>query len=144
MDLKGTALDVQKLAGLAMTDPGAVRQVGQITDPRARAEAVASQLEQVFMQMMVKAMRATVPEGGVMGRGLGGEMYVEMLDQHFTAGGGAFDPRFHQALVRQIMNGPDGSTDAAKALETGQSEAASAPIAVAAAHPERSEGPGRA
>ncbi len=99
-------------AGLA-SDPGSVRRISQIGDTRERAEAVAGQFESLLMGMMMKAMRATVPEGGMMGEGLGGKTYVEMLDQQLVQMGGLpRDPRFHEALVRQIAgesgvsNGP--------------------------------------
>jgi flagellar protein FlgJ len=87
-----------------VTDPGSLRRLQSIEDPRSRAEAVADQIESVFMDMVMKAMRATVPEGGLLGKGLGGSMYVEMLDQELSRLGAApRDPRFHDALVRQMM-----------------------------------------
>lgn len=90
-----------------VTDPTSATKLNNIADPKQRAEAVADQLERTFMNMMVKAMRKTVPDGGLMGRGLGGQQYVEMLDQQITQMGQMpRDPRFHEALVRQIMNDP--------------------------------------
>jgi peptidoglycan hydrolase FlgJ len=121
MEIRPIGLDTARLANSAATDPQALRSVGQIDDPRARAEAMAGQLEGVFMQMMVKSMRSTVPDGGVTGKGLGGDTYVQMLDQALVdqavsgaEGGpaGPFDAAFHDALVRQIMNDPNASPGA--------------------------------
>ncbi len=99
-------------SGLAI-DPLSARRATTQLDERARAEAVAEKFESVFMGMMVKAMRATVPEGGLTGGGMGGSLYVEMLDQQLVQQGGLpRDPRFREALVRQIMNSatPDEAT----------------------------------
>ena len=92
-----------------VTDPVSVRRLSNIEDTKQRAEAVATQFETIFMGMMVKAMRATVPEGGLLGDGLGGKTYVEMLDQQMAEMGGLpRDPRFHEALVRQITQSKEG------------------------------------
>jgi Rod binding domain-containing protein len=89
-------------------DPARLSELNSIADPRARAEAVATQLEDVFMEMLVKSMRATVPDDGLLGKGLGRRTYVELLDQQWAAlGGMPRDPRFHEALVRQIMGTVD-------------------------------------
>jgi Rod binding domain-containing protein len=86
-------------------DPARLNDLNAIADPRARAEALATQLENVFMELLVKSMRATVPEDGLLGKGLGRRTYIQMLDQQWAAlGGMPRDPRFHQALVRQIMD----------------------------------------
>jgi len=60
----------------ASVDFRQLHKINQIADARQRAEATAEQMESVFMDMMVKAMRKTVPEGGLLGKGLGGENYV--------------------------------------------------------------------
>jgi Rod binding domain-containing protein len=92
----------------AVTDPNSVRRLATLKDPNVRAEALAGQLESVFFGMMIKAMRATVPEGGLLGKGLGGQNYVEMLDQQLAQMGSMpRDPRFHAALVRQILQKPE-------------------------------------
>lgn len=92
----------------AVTDPNSLRRLAMMKDPNARAEALAGQLESAFFGMMIKAMRATVPEGGLLGKGLGGQNYVEMLDQQLSQMGGMpRDPRFHAALVRQILQKPE-------------------------------------
>jgi Rod binding domain-containing protein len=97
-----------------LTDPMSAQRLTSIADPRQRAEALADQLESVFSSMMLKAMRDTVPQGGLLGRGLGGENYVQMLDQQMAQMGVLpRDPRFHEALVNQILQSPG---EAAQAL----------------------------
>lgn len=91
-----------------IADPTSAQRLSNIGDPKQRAEAVATQFESIFMGMMVKAMRATVPDAGLLGDGLGGKTFVEMLDQQMAQMGGLpRDPRFHEALVRQISQSPD-------------------------------------
>ena len=55
------------------------------TDPRdARAGKIqntAKQLEGVFVLQMLKAMRATVPKGGIVDASNGEETFTSMLDQ---------------------------------------------------------------
>lgn len=106
MDLKiDQTLSSMRIAG--STDPQSLNRLANIPDQQARAEAIASQLESVFFGMMIKAMRATVPDGGIDGRGLGRSQYVQMLDQHFAElGAMPRDPRFHESLVRQILDDP--------------------------------------
>ncbi|HEY3934496.1 MAG TPA: rod-binding protein [Gemmatimonadales bacterium] len=48
--------------------------------PRARLQAAAHQLEAVFYGQLFQAMRATIPEGGVVERGTGEQMFTAMLD----------------------------------------------------------------
>ncbi|MEN6626585.1 MAG: rod-binding protein [Candidatus Sumerlaeia bacterium] len=91
----------------SITDPLSVQKLSQIGDAKERAEAVATQFESIFMGMMIKSMRDTVPDGGLLGEGLGGKTYVEMMDQQLAQMGGLpRDPRFHEALVRQIIQDP--------------------------------------
>lgn len=97
-----------RLNASALSDPASLKRIATMSDPKARAEALAGQLEGVFFSMMVKSMRATVPEGGLLGKGLGGRNYVEMLDQQLSElSGMPRDSRFHEALVRQIMQNPE-------------------------------------
>jgi Rod binding domain-containing protein len=99
------ALSEYRIDGL--TDPQSLKRLAQIGDKRVRAEAVAQQLETVFFGMVMKAMRATVPDGALDGKGLGRSQYVQMLDQQYAElAGMPRDPRFHEALVRQILADP--------------------------------------
>lgn len=54
-------------------------------DPReAGLRRAAQQLEAVFVEQLYKAMRETVPEGGLVDGGAGEEMFSGMLDQHLA------------------------------------------------------------
>ena len=55
---------------------------GRITDPDDRLRAATQLLEGTFYQEMFKAMRGTVPEGGVVSAGSGQDMFESLLDQH--------------------------------------------------------------
>jgi flagellar protein FlgJ len=44
----------------------------------------ARNLEGVFVAQLFKAMRETVPEGGVISGGAGEDMFTSMLDQHMS------------------------------------------------------------
>lgn len=93
-------------SGPAQTDP--VRS----DDNRLRAAAKA--LEGVFLSYMFKAMRATVPEGGLFETSQGEEMFTAMFDEHMAeittanANGGLGDQLYEQLrrrLVHQSTNG---------------------------------------
>jgi peptidoglycan hydrolase FlgJ len=64
---------------------------------------VARDLEGVFVAELFKAMRETVPEGGVVSGGMGEEMFTSMMDQHLaplTAEG--WQGGIGDALYRQL------------------------------------------
>ncbi len=116
---------IKKIGVNGVTDPNALREINNLDDPKAKAEATADQLETVFWNMMIKSMRETVPDGAVLGRGLGGQQYVDMLDQQLTQMGEfPRDPRFHEALVKQIMNSPEEANRAMTRLGNAEAEAA--------------------
>lgn len=122
MDIKPgmmTGTHSKEIAGVnGVTDPMSLTRLGAVKDPKVRAEALAGQLESVFFGMMVKSMRDTVPNGGLLGKGLGGSNYVEMLDQQFTQmGNQPRDPRFHEALVRQILQAPEAASSALSRMD---------------------------
>ena len=105
-------------SGGAPIDPASVHRSLNIDNKRARAEAVASQLEKVFMEMMVKSMRATVKEDGLFGKSMGGSNYIEMLDQQYAQLEGIpKDPRFHEVLVRQILRTPEETSQALQRMK---------------------------
>lgn len=112
------ALDARRqLASDGMVDLNAFQRLQNIPDAQQRAEAVAEQLEKNFYSMMMKAMRATVPDSGLLEGGLGDDNYVEMLDQHLVELGNLpRDPRFHESLVKQIMQNP-GQLDALNSMQ---------------------------
>lgn len=110
-------------------DLNQTRQALQAGDKRAQAEKVASQLEGVFMEMMMKAMRSTVQQDGLFGKSLGGSNYIEMLDQHYAQLQGIpRDPRFHEVLVNQIMKTPDATNQAMQRMREGSAQGQGASI----------------
>ena len=67
-----------------MTAPLAGGVAGPIaqtsTDARAALRAVAHELEGVFMAQLFAAMRASVPQGGLVEPGAGRDLFTSMLD----------------------------------------------------------------
>lgn len=53
-------------------------------DEDARLRQVARQLEGVFVEHLFKAMRETVPEGGIVDGGAGEEIFSGLMDQHLS------------------------------------------------------------
>lgn len=55
-------------------------------DERARLKQTAQQLEAAFYEQMLKALRATVPEGGSTSPGSrqAGDMFTDLLDQQVS------------------------------------------------------------
>lgn len=55
-------------------------------DDEAEQQALdaARQFESVFVHQLFKAMRATVPEGGLSDAGFGGKVFTDMLDQKYA------------------------------------------------------------
>lgn len=51
----------------------------------AKLHKVSTQLEGVFVQQMYKAMRSTVPTGGLFDGGSGEEMFTGLMDEHIAA-----------------------------------------------------------
>jgi peptidoglycan hydrolase FlgJ len=76
------------------------------TKPRDLREATA-EFESLFISQIMQAMRATIPESGLMGSGSGQRMFREMLDQELSrnvalAGGLGIG----EVLYRQLTAGP--------------------------------------
>ena len=62
--------------------PGATRHAPQ--GEAARLARTAKQLEGVFVQQLYKAMRDTVPEGGIGSGGAGEDTFTSLMDQHIA------------------------------------------------------------
>ncbi len=50
----------------------------------AQLREVADQFEAIFLGLLTKSMRTTVPEGGLMSGGSAGKIYESMLDQEYA------------------------------------------------------------
>lgn len=73
---------------------------------RARAlREAARDLEAVFVEQMFKAMRETVPDGGLVSGGSGEEVFNALLDQHLAGEAPAQrDSEITEAVYRQLRN----------------------------------------
>lgn len=77
---------------------------GRIQDPRERLRAASSLLEASFFQELFKAMRQTVPEGGLTSGGSGEEIFSSLLDQHLAEVSAMRNERgIGQALYRHFL-----------------------------------------
>lgn len=69
----------------------------------ARLRETAKQLEAIFVEQLFKAMRETVPEGGMVDGGSGEEIFSGLLDSHLAAQVPAqWNDGLSDALVRQL------------------------------------------
>lgn len=94
MAVPGLAADLRSL--------DAIRGRAQ-TDPRAAVKAVAREFEALFMQELLKSMRATTSGGGgMMDGGAGEELATGMLDQQYAGQLAGMPGGLTQALQRQL------------------------------------------
>lgn len=90
-----------------LTDIHSIHRLREIEDKRQQAEALASNLESIFLSMMVKAMRSTVPESELLGQSYASRQYHQMLDHQLSQTGDLLNRSpLHEALVRQILDEP--------------------------------------
>jgi peptidoglycan hydrolase FlgJ len=84
----------------------------------ARLRAAARQLEGVFVQQMFKAMRDSVPGGGIVDGGAGEETFTGLLDEHLASqaaegnGRGPGEALFLQMRAAWQASTADGDTPA--------------------------------
>jgi flagellar protein FlgJ len=67
--------------------PGAIGMTGPAAPPgsdEARLRKAAAQMEGVFLGQLLKALRETVPEGGVIDGGSAESVFTEMMDAHLA------------------------------------------------------------
>jgi len=65
--------------------PGIVDQTGEMADDEhAALREAAEGLEGLFVNMLVKQMRSTVPDNKLLDGGHGGKMFREKLDQKYS------------------------------------------------------------
>lgn len=94
MSVPGLAADVRSL--------DAIRQRAQ-ADPRAAVKAAAREFEALFMQELLKSMRATTSGGGgLMDGGAGEELATGMLDQQYAGQLAGMPGGLAEALQRQL------------------------------------------
>ena len=112
--LDGLALDSRALESL--------RRTAEV-DPEGTARKAASQFEALFMQQLLKSMRAAMPKSGMFD-GPGSEMYTGMLDSQLTQAMAATPGGLADIIAKQMTRHMKGiETDAARRA-AGQSETA--------------------
>lgn len=84
---------------------GRARRPDSGADPREQLKQTAQSLQSVFVEQLFKAMRDTVPEGGLMSGGQGEDMFRTMLDQQaaeLAPGQWQHAGSLSDAIVRQL------------------------------------------
>lgn len=72
-------------------------------DPREKLRHAAKELEAVFMTQLLKAMRETVPDQGIVPRSEGEQMFTGMLDDEIArAAAGKSTHGVGEALFKQL------------------------------------------
>lgn len=93
---------------------GAASVAATSPDRTERLRRTARDLEGVFVEQLFKAMRETVPEGGLVEGGSGEEMFTALLDQKLSAvAPHRWQTGLSEALVRQLGGQPHGEGEQA-------------------------------
>ena len=91
------------------------------TSSDAKLRRAAQELEGVFVQELFKAMRETVPEGGIVDGGPGEDMFSSMMDQTISSeAASGWERGLGAALYRQLkplLSGADQAPQADAAAE---------------------------
>jgi peptidoglycan hydrolase FlgJ len=72
------------------------------SDPKAAVKEAARQFEALFMNELMKSMRATTMDSGVMDGGSGGELATGMLDQQFATQLTGMKGGLSEAIMKQL------------------------------------------
>ncbi len=130
----GLALDARSLASL---------RKAAASDPDASAKEAASQFEALFMQQLLKSMRAAMPKSGMLD-GPGSEMYTSLLDtqlaQAMSGAPGGLADLIAKQITRHMQAVQAGDPPAPAAASTGAGVAAPGTGGSAAATDGRIEG----
>jgi flagellar protein FlgJ len=106
------------------------------TDPKAAVKEAARQFEALFMNELMKSMRSTTLDSGLMASGEGGEMATGMLDQQFAGQLTGIKGGLSEAIMRQLERqmgmapGPIPATRGANATPVPLGRAAEAPARI--------------
>ncbi|MCB1995499.1 MAG: flagellar assembly peptidoglycan hydrolase FlgJ [Burkholderiaceae bacterium] len=93
MAVQGLAADVRSLESI---------RASAKDDPRAAVKAAARQFEALFMQELLKSMRATTQGESLMGGGASEELATGMLDQQYATSLTGMPGGLAEALTRQL------------------------------------------
>ena len=88
-------------------------RTGAAKDPKGAVRQAASQFEALFMQMVLKSMRDSVPRSGML-EGPGADVYQGMLDTQFAQAMSGRPGGLGELIARQLMRNmrADGAPDA--------------------------------
>jgi peptidoglycan hydrolase FlgJ len=110
-----------------------------LSPEEARLRRACAQMEGVFLSQLMKAMRETIPQGGVVNGGSGEDMFTAMMDEHVSDAAASQQERgLGAALFRQLRDAFLASDGPA----TTDEPAAAAPSAGAAAALDATNGVG--
>ncbi len=93
MSTNGVAVDLRSLDSVRLRAN---------TDPKAAVKEAARQFEALFMNELMKSMRATTLDSGLMDGGSGGEMATGMLDQQFAGQLTGMPGGLSEAIMKQL------------------------------------------
>ncbi|MCP5272127.1 MAG: flagellar assembly peptidoglycan hydrolase FlgJ [Burkholderiaceae bacterium] len=93
MAVNGLAADIRSLESI---------RTSAKDDPRAAVQAAAKQFEALFMQELLKSMRATTQGESLMGGGASEELATGMLDQQYATSLTGMPGGLAEALTRQL------------------------------------------
>lgn len=83
----------------------------------AKLESTAKQLEGVFVEHLFKAMRETVPEGGLVDGGSGEDIFTSFLDRHVADElAASWDRGLGSAIYRQLSRMMSDTAESADTL----------------------------
>lgn len=91
--MNGVAIDLRSLDSVRLRAN---------TDPKAAVKEAARQFEALFMNELMKSMRATTLDSGLMDGGSGGEMATGMLDQQFAGQLTGMPGGLSEAIMKQL------------------------------------------
>lgn len=74
-------IDPKMLLGLSAT---AITEKSVARDNPEALRKTCQEFEAIFVQAMLKNMRATVPDGGLLDKGLDADIFQEMMDQEIA------------------------------------------------------------
>ena len=117
--LSGSAVPAGTAGGLALDarELESLRQSAEV-DPEGAIRKAAGQFEALFMQQLLKSMRAAIPKSGMFD-GPGSEMYTGMLDSQLAQAMAGTPGGLADMIARQMSRHLD-SQQAAKAAQAAQ------------------------
>ena len=123
--LSGSAVPAGTAGGLALDarELESLRQSAEV-DPEGAIRKAAGQFEALFMQQLLKSMRAAIPKSGMFD-GPGSEMYTGMLDSQLAQAMAGTPGGLADMIARQMSRHLEGQ-QAAKAAQAAQAAASAA------------------